>query len=210
MMSSTAFRESSALAIGASPFRCKGLIYRDVCLDAMGTDAARRARYLEALGDDSLRQFASQIFLAGGWYDILPAARMSDAAARANGLPVEEHLQASALAAARRDVSGLYRAILKVMSPKLVAQGMIRISSRYFDFGALSIQSEESTRVLGLRTGVPAAIAHWYGTVSSAYLKCVLEQAGARDVRVEFTARASNATVAGIPICDMTFDYRWR
>ncbi len=195
---------------GASEFRCKGLVYREIAAELAALSAHERAQFLEDLGDPKLRAFTNQIFLAGGWYDLLPMVPWSEVAARRAGLPHESYLRERAIVTANRDLSGIHRTILRVLSPKLAIQGLVRVTARYFDFGSTALASEEPNQVVVSRRGLHRALNPWYAHVSSPYMQSVLEHAGARDVRIDFSAKSRSAAGGSMPLCDMTFILRWR
>ncbi len=194
----------------AGHFRCKGLVYREIAAELSALSAGERAEFLEDLADPTLRAFTNQIFLAGGWYDVLPMVAWSEVAARRAGLPLEQYLRQRAIVTANRDLSGVHRTILKVVSPKLAMYGLVRVTARYFDFGSTALTSEEPDRVVVSRKGLPRALNPWYAHVSSPYMQIVLEHAGARDVRIDFSAKSRSAANSPMPLCDMTFNLCWR
>src|SRR5690242_11825085 len=119
----------------ASSFNVKGLVYRgtrefyDKRLQG-GLDALRRE-----LVDPELVRFWEQAFSPGAWYDLYPLMSINQAAARIAGVPYTTLVTENAAYIAERDINGVYRLLLKLATPELVASKLPRASLQYLDFG---------------------------------------------------------------------------
>src|SRR4051812_25004889 len=79
-----------SFAPGKSPFHAKGVTYRNVFQYVDETLEGGRARLLAAIDDPALRAFASQPFLAGSLYDVVPMLAIVEAAAGLLGKPFSQ------------------------------------------------------------------------------------------------------------------------
>lgn len=197
-------------AIGRSPFRTKGLLYRGVIqqLKAMvpgGLDAIA-----EAAGDDELGEFIRQPFLASSFYDVLPAVWLADTAAALVGQRSEAFMKQRAAEQAITDLNGVHRVMLAAAPPAVVAMRMARLTLRYFDFGGADPTREGPCHVRIRRSGVPNVLVRWHDAVSSGYVEALLLQAGAKAPSCQVAHVECEGTVHGVPTYTLTFDITWR
>src|ERR1700748_3163446 len=105
-------------APGTSPFRVKGSVYL-----ATHEFFAQRVRggmdtlYAELRNEPALLAFMQQKFLPSSWYDVLPVAQLIEAEARAMGVPLGQYLRVRTRYQADRDIAGVYRFIMRLVSP---------------------------------------------------------------------------------------------
>ncbi len=165
------------------PFQCKGLVYRG----AHEFYEERVPGGVKALADKleiDDREFFMQPFLPGGWYDVLPIARISQTAAKLAGIPSVQLVRENAARLAHRDVNGVYRILLKLASPELVASRLPRASLQYFDFGTADGTMTGPKQFVARRHGVPLALATWMSSCIEGFVPVALEYAGAKQVTV--------------------------
>src|SRR5262245_26983824 len=115
-------------------FNCRGLVYlgaRDYAAQHVPGGVEAVARHLR----DELAEFWSQLFLANSMYDAFPIVAISETAARLSGLSHTEFVRNNAAWLAHRDVRGVYKLLLNVMSAEAVALRLPKAAIRYFDFG---------------------------------------------------------------------------
>jgi hypothetical protein len=171
-------------ACGQSPFRVKGLVYGAAreCYDQTirgGSDVV--AAMIESA---PLRAFFEQTFLPGAWYDALPMVRISAVAARAAGRMHAALVRGNAAWVAARDVRGVYKFLLQLASPEMVALRLGRVSMQYFDFGGAEGKMIKDKVLESHRFGIPAPMAQWFIHAAEGFTPVALELTGARDVRV--------------------------
>ena len=167
---------------GGSPFRIKGVAYRghvEYC-DRFVPGGHRAA--LEALGRPAVREFFDQPFLASSYYDVFPLAMAGIGCSRALGVSFLDFVAQRSRWQAAEDVKGVYRLVLKVAAPQMLASRLPRFIAQYFDFGGVELVDVQPGRVSAMRTGIPAPLAEWYIAVSEPYVEVILEKAGAKNV----------------------------
>src|SRR6478736_252688 len=124
---------------GEGPFRLRGALYIDGLryLDEAlpGGHTAVLARLSEPL-----REFFTTRFLPSAMYDVLPITTLTRAASELAGRCV---IRETAEFVAPRHVGTLFKLLLKVATPEMVALRLPKASMRYFDFG------EAHSRIVG-------------------------------------------------------------
>lgn len=155
------------------------------------------------------RRLLEDAVLASAWYDALPIVPIAAVAAELAGVPLAELVRENAVYVARRDVTGVHRFLLSLVSPETVAVRLGKVSLQYFDFG-----TEESRRISAgvvqtARRGIPEPLADWLGWCIEGFVPIALEHAGARDVVVTETSRARDGVRDGVPLVAIEIRIAW-
>lgn len=195
--------------IGDSPFHVKGIAYRNAMAHMDEVVPGGSAAVLRAIDDDALRAFASQVFVAGGWYDVLPFVAIDTAAARLIGLPLHTFVRGASEAQAQRELSGLYRTFIKLLGASTVASVLPRLAAQYYDFGTVAVEVESRTEVTVSYGKIPELLRDWLPTVGTAYLGVALELAGMRDVRWTALGIEPDGDRGGHPLVRTRMRGRW-
>ena len=194
---------------GQSPFHVRGSSYlrmRDYIDQKLpgGIEAV-----LARLEGAELRQFARQVFLPVSWYDALPLLPLSDAIAAVEGRPYADSVRHRAVLAAESDLSGLYRVLLKVVSPELAIERLQRTLMRYFDFGRIDGMVTTRGRSEGRLSGFPAPLVRWFAPMVTGYAPEVLRAAGAIGARAHVAAPQRVGARLGIETVTLTLHFSW-
>lgn len=195
-------------APGASPFRIKGVAYRDTIArhDSLPGGAAR---VRSELPTEALKNFYDGPFTAGGWYDVFPMVAVDAAAARVKGISFEQSLRDGTRAQARSVLNGVYRAMLALFSPSASAWALPRASSTYFDFGEVTTSRAGPQRVEGLCKAIPAPLGDWYSISCLEFSVVAMELSGAQNPRLLWMPPKPAGTRASLPLVDLAFELRW-
>jgi hypothetical protein len=111
---------------------------------------------------------------------------------------------------AEADLSGLYRALLRVVTPGLLAPRLPRIQAQYLNFGSLEVLSSGQKDCEVVRHDHPHLLVHWYVAVVHGFLPCVLQFAGATNVRVRWnTPEPEGVDDAGFERVALRFAIHW-
>ncbi len=201
-------KAKTAIASAAS-FRSKGLVYVGArsYYDSVvpgGWSAVR-----DAVGDDGLRTFMGQPFLPGGWYDVLPVVPISATAARLRGVSQASLVRDNARWVAERDLAGVYRILVSVVSPETVAMRLPRLSMQYFDFGGFDAKMVRENVLESHRFGIPAALAPWFVFVTEGFVPYALSVAGAKDVRIRYGPPRPEGEANGTSVVRLRFEIDW-
>lgn len=194
---------------GESPFHVRGSTYLGMRAFVDQRVPGGLATVLPRLPDDAHRAFMSQMFLPVAYYDALPIRPISEAIAEAQGVSYVESVRSRGVLVAQRDLGGLYKVLLKVVSPELVAERLQRVALRYVDFGAVEIVSSGTGRSEGRMEQIPAPIAVWLAPMLSGYGTQALRAAGAVAPRVRVEAPVRDGERGGVETVTLRFHFTW-
>ncbi len=199
----------SPFAPGESPFHVKGVVYAGTHKYFAGqVDGGLDALWAE-LDDPALRAFMQQKFLAGGWSDVLPVAPLIRAEARALRLSVPHYLRKRSEFQAKDDIGGVYRFLLKIISPESVANRLPRLLTQIFDFGNHEINAIDNAHIEVTLTGFPMMLWPWYSTAFEVYSQTLLTLAGGKNVTALVRDPAPIAADRGVELCQFQILCRW-
>lgn len=201
--------ETLPFPVGQSPFKIKGNAYRGHIdyADANVPGGMRAA--VAALSDPVQREFLCQPFMASSLYDVFPLVALAYSCARLAGTTISDYMRIRTRHQAERDLNGVYRLILRLVSPETVAARLPQITSQYFNFGSGEIRKRGPQWVEAVRGGMPVGLINWYGLVAQNYVTRALELNGARNPRARMLPPTPDGKAHGIDLVSMTFEFRW-
>lgn len=150
--------------------------------------------------DPGLREFFSQMFVAAGWYDILPIVEISKVIGSVMGLEQLEYVRRSATYHAELDMKGVYKAFGKFPSPEAVCRRFVSMHAQFYDFGKVEILEIGNNEVKSRLTGMPAILAPWWQTAAEWYIFMILKAAGAKNGRIVFQPSQPGGFHAGLEL----------
>jgi hypothetical protein len=175
-------------------FNIKGLIYRGT-QEFYGSRLPGGLAALKAqLVDPTLVRFFEQDFVPGGWYDLVPLMAINQAAARVAGIPHTDLVTQNSAYIAERDINGVYRLLLKLASPELVAAKLPRASLQYLDFGEAEGKFVGKKEFHAVQRRIPAAFAGWMAAGVRGFAPTALMIAGAKNVEITTRSNSQNAS----------------
>ena len=165
-------------------------------------------RVMERLRPET-RAFFAQTFIASIWYDVRPVTEVTQAAADLIEQPHAALCRAIGTYIYERDMTGIYRAILKFATPDLMVKALPLATTRYFDFVKL-----ETTRVGPkaydvLIMGVPADNAMTYANVTSIFIERAIAGSGGKNVSARCLAPTPGPAISGLPTARIVRQLRW-
>lgn len=194
---------------GESPFRKKGVSYQGELEHYDRYFPGGREALFASVRDPRLVAFMRQSFLAGGWYDVIPSLVMAEHACTLMGKPYLEFLRDFARLQAERDIRGVYRMLLKLVSPDTVMERLPKVANQYFDFVRSEARKTGPGRWESVVFGLPSFYAAPYMAVAEAFIVYTLEQAGARNVKHRWMGQEPDGTRAGVPLLKVTRQLNW-
>jgi hypothetical protein len=199
----------SPFAPGQSPFHIKGVVYHATHQYFADEVTGGLEALWAQLPDPALLAFAQQKFLPSSWYDVLPIAQLISAESRAARQTLRVYLRARSAYQARKDIGGVYRFLLRLASPEMVAARLPRLITQIFDFGQVDVTIVEPGHMAATLTGYPAVLWEWYSIAFEVYCETALKLAGAATVSV--TARPPEAQPSndGVKIIQFVMEARW-
>jgi len=194
---------------GKSPFRVKGGVYLATREYHDTRVAGGYAATCEKLASP-LRKFAEQRFVMGGWYDALPLTDLAVAAAHACGVPFHSFVREGGLYQAERDIRGVYRVLLKLVSPESIASRLGKLAGLYFAFGEASAELVSPGRAVATHRGVPALLVPFYLAASEGFTQAALTATGARGVSVRWPPPQEDGARDGVATMTVRLELSWR
>lgn len=191
-----------------SGFHARGLVYigsRDYMAEHVpgGVDAVAGAL------SPQLRAFLSQLFMANAMYDALPLLTISEAAATLTGVSHSEYVREAAAWRAQRDIRGVYKLLLNVLSAETVALRLPRVAVRLFDFGAVSSKMSSATLCHAEQRGIPRPMAPWFSACVHGFVPTTLGIAGAKNVRIRAVSTTSDGQRGSVETVTLSYEFSW-
>lgn len=207
-MSVDALDESRPLPFrpGEGPFRVKGGAYRGH-LDYVAEQIPGGVEeMLRGFRDPALASFFQQKFLPSTFYDIIPLVTAGYVCARQSRKTFSEFLRIRSRYQAAKDIGGVYRMLLKMVSPMSAVERLPVHMAQYFDFLAEQQFTKLAPNKAELSCGkIPAMLSTWFSTVMEAYGEAVLTASGGKNVLTRSaTPFEADGLVHGVPAV------RWR
>ncbi|HSO40925.1 MAG TPA: hypothetical protein VLT33_50710 [Labilithrix sp.] len=197
--------------VGAASFRVKGHIYQKMMDNLEQTLEGGRERLLERVEDETIRDFARQRFLGGGWYDALPMGPLAHAHARIVGVALHPHCRERGRIVATHDVPGIYKALLRLFSPELLVPRLPRVATFYFNFGHATADQKAEGRVRTTLGGLPYSLAPMLAGVVEGFIAVALEQSGAKGLVVRtLDVTYDGEVIDGIPTAAVRHESTWK
>lgn len=196
---------------GEGPFRIKGGAYRGH-LDYVAEHVPGGVEeMLRGFRDPALATFFTQKFLPSTYYDILPLVVAGYVCARQSRKTYSEFLRIRARYQAQKDIGGVYRMLLKMVSPMSAVERLPALMAQYMDFASDRQFEKQGDRKVELSgRGIPQLIAPWFSTVMEAYIDVVLTAAGGRGVLTRVvTPHEPDALVRGLPAVKWRCHVTW-
>ncbi len=202
-----ALGDEPPLPPGTAPFHVKGGSFLGHLAWVDANYPGGREAFLAALSP-SMREYFGGVFLATGWYDALALASAGYVCAKTLDMPYRAFIALRARHQAETDLSGMYRLLLKIASPRMVASRIPKVMMQYLDFGSVRIVRDEPDGVTFEVSGIPQILADWYLGAYEGFLEVVLAAAGGK----EPSARAEVLGQKGahrFPTVTLRIDSRW-
>jgi hypothetical protein len=199
--------ETPPVPPGESPFHIRGTGYLGHFAWVDQQFPGGRGAFLDLLSPP-MRAFFSQTFLAISMFDFLPLAAAGRVCARALGMKFVDFIEMRGRHQAQVDIGGVYRMLLKMTSPRLVAAKLPTIMSKYFDFGTVRPLSEEPRCVRFENASVPNILVGWFRGCYTGYVEVVVSAAGGHLPTLDIeTAPAPD--LHGFAACKIVGIVRW-
>jgi hypothetical protein len=176
---------------GSDQHMVKGLAYRGHLEFVQNEIEGGLQAHQQALADlpmlrgDETRDFFETTFLASSLYDVYPLAIAGIACARITGEDYIEFVKRRTFMQVRKDIRGVHKFLVKIVSAKMVASRLPRLIMQYMNFTTTTVDRPSPTQVHGRIEGIPIALGGWIAAVVESYMIGVLEIAGADNAEVE-------------------------
>ncbi len=165
-------------------------------------------RAMECLKPET-RAFFDQNFIASIWYDVRPVTEITQTVARLTGQLHALLCRSIGTFIYERDMSGIYRAILKFATPDLMVKALPLATTRYFDFVKLQTARVGPKAYDVTIMGVPAEAAATYVSVTSIFIERAIAGSGGKNVSAQCLAPTPGPTISGLPTSQIVRKLRW-
>lgn len=194
---------------GQSPFRVKGVFHRGNIEYIEGVVPGGLAAVLDVVRDPLLRAFMAQPFVASSWYDIFPLVAISYPCAELCHKTVEHYLRRRAQYQAEQHGAGVYRSLLALTSPAVVAVKLPLLGAQVYDFGTTEAREMGAKQVEIVRGEMPAVLLPWYVPGTESYLITALRLRGARNPRAKTSAFRFQGKAHGLVVGEVRHLISW-
>jgi hypothetical protein len=195
--------------LGKSPFRAKGVNFRNVLAFAEAKVQGGQAQFLARLHHHDLRAFMAQPFLAASWYDALALIPLIAELSRELHLSTQQCARELAGFVVKRDATGIYKLLLKITTPESLLERSTHTARQYFDF-VKSDFTRVDPRVYRLtHSGIPQVAATTYMNIVEGFVDAGLALAGAKEVRQRWERPQPLGIVSGVEIVRLEREIRW-
>lgn len=194
---------------GRSPFRTKGTSYIGLVTRFDRDLPGGFPSVLERIEDPKAAAFLGQSFLASSTYDILPLLDAGQVGARLGGKIYRSFVREGAAYQADRDMSGVYRMLLRIATPGLVVERIPRVLMQYLDFGKMTGALTDEYRYEGMLTGIPKPVCPWIHSVLEGFTPVVMAKAGASATTVMVRPFEAEGSVDDMPIMKARVTVSW-
>jgi len=196
--------------IGVSPFRVKGVSYRNFLAYVDEQLPGGRDALIESIADHHLRSFAGQAFLPSSWYDTYPMMDLCAAAGRRLNMPALELAGEVARFGVKRDATGIYRLLLLVTSPDRLLERAANTAKQYFDFVVTDVEKTGRKVYRLTHSGVPGFAIDYCISVGEAFWQEALNLVGASGVEQHWSAPVAMGSKHGLTIFRLERTILWR
>jgi hypothetical protein len=191
---------------GEGPFQIKGLAHRGLLHYCQQRVDGGIRSFSAALPSIALRDFFSQPFLAGSFYDLLPLAVGSAIVADMTRISLDAFAQQQGRAQAMHDVQNAYRALLQGRTSDDFHLRLRPLASRYYNFGEWDVQRDEPHRLRISCRGIPSWLMAWFAPMISGYFAGLVAAMGKPHSQVIVASSRREGTAAGLSLTNLDLD----
>ena len=197
-------------AIDATSFRVKGHVYQKMKDDVATSLEGGVDELLVRVPMPEVREFFLQRFLGGAWYDAMPMGVLAHTHARLAGRPLHPFCRERGRTIATHDVPGIYKALLRLFSPRTLISRLPRVATFYFSFGKATAEQLAPNRARTSLSNLPYSLAPMLAGVVEGFISVALEQSGAKGVQVRtLDVTYDGHVVDGIPTAVVRHESSW-
>jgi hypothetical protein len=194
---------------GDGPFRVKGVAYRGHLEYVSEHVPGGVEEMMRGFRDPALKEFFAQKFLPSTFYDVIPLVVAGYVCARQSRRSFSEFVRIRSRYQAEHDVGGIYRLLIKLISPMHVIERLAALQAQYFDFAAGGVELIGERHALLQRPQLPAMLAGWTATVLESYIDVLLTRAGAKSVLTRPRPILPDGEIRGVPAVTWQCDITW-
>ena len=153
----------------------------------------------ERLGEGSFLRLASShgaswpVLLPSTWYDIFPLNDVLTEVAEQQNCPLIDLSTEICSRNAKKDLTSVYRAFLRVAGPHLVMNATAVLWRNYVNFAEAEKVENVKKRFVGLGTKIPNRVLDWACGAWLGFPASAIELSGGKNCRAKLLERGSDA-----------------
>jgi hypothetical protein len=194
---------------GEGPFCVKGIFHRGNIEYIERVVPGGLQAVLAAVRDPALRAFMEQPFVASSWYDIFPLVASSYPCAELCHKTLDSYLRQRAQYQAEQQGAGVYRSLLALTSPAVVAVKLPLLAAQLYKFGTTEAREIGPREVEIVRGEMPAALLPWYIPGTESYVLTALRMRGAKNPRAKTSSFRYQGKQHGLVIGSVRHVVSW-
>ena len=195
---------------GTSPFHTLGVAYTGLLEFVTRKIPGGVPAFIKAMPTPSLARFFEQPFSSSRNYDVVPLPYAGATIARMRGISFADQLRDSNRIAARAGFAKAYSTLLRTIRSDTLVLALPRAVAILHDFGKVKVEVASPHCVEGARAGLPHVLVAWSAISNGAFISTMMEDGGAKDVRVTFSEPEPDGMVRGHPTHRLPFRIEWR
>lgn len=201
--------DGAQFTFGKSPFRVKGILYEGTQSFFNKTVTEGMQLLISTIGPGPLADFIGQRFLPSSWYDVMPVPALIAFEARSLGMGLEEYLLHRTQWQANRDSGGVYRVLLKLVSPDYVMARLPKVLTQMFEFADYEIDVLGPKHRLISIKGVPRPLQQWFRFAIKVYAEHLIGRAGGKQPKVDLLRPRHESDRGGLAIETLLYEIKW-
>jgi hypothetical protein len=155
-----------------------------------------------------LRDWFTQQFFAMSFIDLMPLVCVGHTCARSFRMGFYDFIVYRSKLQAEADLKGMYRALLKLSSPRLLAARVPTILAQYFDFGAMRLLEVEPYRATWELGSIPVVLGAWMAAANEGFSLALVKAAGGVAPHCEVSHEPA-ASLNGYAACRLRVVMQW-
>lgn len=192
----------------SSQYQAKGLLYQ-ATRAYFETHVEGGYDALLSTLPETLREFMSQPFVAGGLYDCMVVPELIPFEAEVCGLAPRQYLDRRTRWQASRDLGGVYKLIARVAPVNIVVSRMVVLMTQMFTFGEPAIERIASSHLRIQIVAVPEILGDWLQQCVGVYADACLQLAAGRGYNIQAPGHTTHPSSDSVPMCTLHFDVTW-
>lgn len=195
--------------LGDGPFRVRGLAYVAALAYVDKRVSGGRAVLETLFEGDPVRDYFQQIFVLSGSYDVSPLLRLHVALAKLERKAIGRFIEERSRASATHDARGMWKPLFGAGSLPAMCERLPIAYNRYFEPSQAKVTTADAAHFAGELTRVPECMSGFYASATTGFVSAVLELAGVKNVRLEWTPLSRDSNLSGVPTGRTRFVARW-
>lgn len=168
-----------------------------------------RAAFFAALDPAERTAYYDQIFVASGDYDVSRLVLLYRTVAAMKGVATGKFIEARSRWSAASVIQGLWKPVLKTVSPEAMAERVHFAFNRFFEPSRARPLLVAPGRLQVELSIIPAHMNGFYTTSTIGFVEEALKLAGAQDAKLAFDRGQPAGDLAGVPLEVFRFVATW-